>query len=59
MIYRVIGRDIPVVGISKEVLKHGAVLSVGGGEKDPIVVRKADLLKMKLSVPEKAVDFGK
>ncbi len=56
MVYRVSGRDIPVVGISAEVLKHGAVLAVGSGAKDPIYVNKTAAAHIKIALPPDGVE---
>jgi hypothetical protein len=56
MIYRVSGRLIPCVGISKVVLTHGAVLAVGSGAKDPVLVSKATAKQLKVTLPEEGVE---
>jgi len=55
-IYRAHSKGIPAVGISAAVLKHGADLVAPPSEKEPVKVHKAELEKLKLAVPAKAVD---
>lgn len=56
MIYRVGGRDIPAVGLNKDLLKLGATLVTGAGADDPVYVNKDAAKHMKLPIPEKAAD---
>jgi len=56
LIYRVQGKDIPVVGISKDLIKLGAVLATGSGAGDPVYAAKALAKKMNLALPEKTVE---
>ncbi|BDU73830.1 hypothetical protein [Mesoterricola silvestris] len=56
MIYRATGRDIPTVGLSQGLLQLGAVLTAGPGAKDPVYASKETAARMKLALPEGAVD---
>ena len=56
LIYRVGGREIPAVGISKEAVKAGAVLAAGPNPTDPVYALKALAKKMNLSLPAKVID---
>ena len=56
MIYRVSSKDIPTVSLNKDSLKLGAALTAGSGADDPVYVSKEVLKRMKLALPEKAVD---
>jgi hypothetical protein len=56
MIYRVGGKEIPAVGLSRDLLALGATLATGTGEDDPVFVNKAVAKRMKISLPETAVD---
>ena len=60
LINRVVGRaaaqGVPTVGLSPEPLKFGAVLAVGAAPGAPILVNLAMARRMKLEIPEGAVD---
>jgi len=56
LIARFQDKDVPVVGISPDVMKLGAVLSTGPGAADPVYGAKAIAKKMDLELPEKAVE---
>lgn len=56
MIYRVSGKGIPAVGLSRDLLGLGATLVTGTGEDDPVLVSKAAAKRMKITLPDTAVD---
>jgi len=56
LIYRLSGKDIPSVGISKEIIKLGGTLAVGPNATDPIYGAKELARKMKVELPAKAVE---
>jgi len=56
MVYRLQGRSVPAVGISKHCIEQGAVLAVGAGAGDPIFASKELATRMSLPLPAKFTD---
>lgn len=56
LIYRVSSNNLPVVGLSKDLLKLGAALTAGADPKDTVFVNKAVAKRMKITLPDGATD---
>jgi CheY-like chemotaxis protein len=56
MIYRVGGREIPAVALSKDLLKLGGALATGSGADDPVYVNKEVIKRLKINLPDKCTD---
>ena len=56
MIYRVAGKSVPTVALSKAALKLGAVLTAGPGTSDPVYVSNDVAKRMDLALPAGAID---